>query len=107
MIQHLPGAEMIADCLTKAMPESRLFFLLDLIGYVWSGSADASHDEATHVQHESSCDYAVPATADPRLAMLIAALVIANQVVQVQGGNDDSFWQFGLFRSLMSCSPLL
>ena len=54
VIQHLPGAEMLADCLTKAMPESRLFFLLDLIGYVWSGSADASHDEATHVQCEPS-----------------------------------------------------
>ena len=83
MIQHLPGVEMLADCLTKAMPESRLFFLLDLIGYIWGESSDASHDEATHVQCQSSCVYAAPATADPRLAMLVAALAIASQVVQV------------------------
>ena len=54
MIQHFPGIEMLADCLTKAMPESRLLFLLDLIGYVWGVSTDASHDEATHVQCEPS-----------------------------------------------------
>ena len=98
MIQHLPGVEMLADCLTKAMPESRLFFLLDLIGYIWGESSDASHDEATHVQCQSSCVYAAPATADPRLAMLVAALAIASQVVQVQGAraqddnSDFSLW---------------
>ncbi|CAE7900457.1 unnamed protein product [Symbiodinium microadriaticum] len=98
VVQQLPGVEMLADCLTKAMPESRLFFLLDLIGYVWGESADASHDEATQVQYESSYVYAAPATADPSLAMLVAALAIASQVVQVQGAraqdddNDDSLW---------------
>ncbi|CAE7253940.1 unnamed protein product [Symbiodinium microadriaticum] len=66
-------------------------------GYVWGESTDASHDEAIHVQHESSCVYATPATAFPRLAILVAALAIASQVVQVQGAraqddNDDSLW---------------
>ena len=45
-----------------------------------------------------SCVHAAPATADPRLATLVAALALASQVAQAQGArvqdddNDDSFW---------------
>ena len=132
-IQHMPGTEMLSDSLTKSLPESRLFFLLELSGYVWGPSSAwlnvSAHDSDSHVNHvvgqsshdevpefssaalrelARSGDAADPQKAARTLACLLLLAAVPGAVGEVTQGHDggEQTWEFSVFECLLFCGVL-